>query len=448
VGEVVINVKNLSKMYRRYSSKINFFKELVHFGKKYHAEFWALRDISFEVKKGECVGIIGRNGSGKSTLLQVLCGILQPTRGEVKVKGRISALLELGAGFNLEFTGRDNVYMNGALMGFSKKEMEERFSEIEAFADIGNFINQPVKTYSSGMFIRLAFACAVNVDPDILIIDEALSVGDSFFQKRCFQKIEDLVSKGMTMIFVSHDQESIRTLTTRAILLKNGMLHKIGSSSEVVLEYRSLLHEEETAYCLKEIHRTNVNSQQKTAGIGTGSQTKRSDKLSFGDGDAEILDVKILNAQNEQANVFYPKDLIKIKMICKANKNLTHLNVGIRIRNKEGVKIYSCGTFNQDVISLKNNSSAISFWDCTFMSGTVFDVDFSFSSILGPNFYEIQVFIAEEKDKFYGSQRMLCWIDEAAFFHVSMNQKEYFFGGVCDLQIKSEWNTQYNKNSI
>lgn len=176
LNDVTISVRNLSKSYKMYPTPKERLKELLHpFGKKYHQEFWALRDVSFEIKKGECIGILGRNGSGKSTLLQLLCGILQPTEGEIKTNGRISALLELGAGFSPQFTGRENVYMNGALMGFTKEEMDERLNAIAEFADIGEFIDQPVRTYSSGMFVRLAYACAVNVEPDILIVDEALA---------------------------------------------------------------------------------------------------------------------------------------------------------------------------------------------------------------------------------------------------------------------------------
>ena len=188
--ETAISVRGFSKKYRRFRNTADTLREIFHpFGKKYHDEFWALKDVSIEIKRGECIGIIGRNGSGKSTLLQVLCGILQPTSGAVQVNGRIAALLELGAGFSPDFSGRENVYMNGALMGLSKQEMDERFSSIAEFAEIGDFMEQPVKTYSSGMYVRLAFAVAINVDPDILIVDEALSVGDMRFQQKCYRKI-------------------------------------------------------------------------------------------------------------------------------------------------------------------------------------------------------------------------------------------------------------------
>ena len=210
--------------------------------------YWALRDISFEIRKGEAFGVIGRNGSGKSTLLQLITGTLAPTTGTVSTYGRVAALLELGSGFNPEFTGSDNIYLNAMLLGMARDEIDARFDKIAAFADIGAYLDQPVKTYSSGMLVRLAFAVQVQIEPDILIIDEALAVGDALFQKRCFGRIEKLLSDGVTLLFVSHDQESVRTLTSRAILLNGGRAMTLGPSSQVLLAYRKLLHEEESEY--------------------------------------------------------------------------------------------------------------------------------------------------------------------------------------------------------
>ncbi len=201
---------------------------------------WALKDVSFKVKQGETVGVIGRNGSGKSTLLQVLCGILRPTVGEIVVNGRVSALLELGAGFHPEFSGRENVYMNGAIMGLSRKEMDFRFQEIADFAEIGAFIEQPVRTYSSGMFVRLAFACAVNIAPDILIVDEALAVGDAYFQQKCMQKIMEFRENGGSMLLVSHDMTSVKTLCDSAILLDKGVVIERGDPARVVDRYQAI----------------------------------------------------------------------------------------------------------------------------------------------------------------------------------------------------------------
>ncbi len=221
--EVVISVRNLTKTYRLFGHPGDRIKQCISLGlAKYYRDFTALNDVSFDIKKGETVGLIGRNGSGKSTLLQIICGILKPSSGTVQVKGRVAALLELGAGFNPEFTGRENVYFQGALMGLSKVQMREKFDTIVAFADIGPFIDQPVRTYSSGMFVRLAFAVAVHVDPDVLVIDEAITVGDPGFRARCFRRIAELRSIGCTILFVSHDMDEITRLCSRAILLDGG----------------------------------------------------------------------------------------------------------------------------------------------------------------------------------------------------------------------------------
>ncbi len=223
MNDIAISVRNLSKKYRLYDTPQHRLKEALHpFRKKYHRDFWALKDVSFEVKKGETVGIIGRNGSGKSTLLQIIAGTLTPTTGDIALDGRVAALLELGSGFNPEFTGRENVFMNGAILGISREEMEKRFDDIALFAGIGDFIDQPVKTYSSGMVVRLAFSVSVNVDPDILIVDEALSVGDAAFQFKCVERLERLTRSGLTLLFVSHDIGMIRNFCDHVIYLQNG----------------------------------------------------------------------------------------------------------------------------------------------------------------------------------------------------------------------------------
>lgn len=221
--DIAISVRNLTKTYRLFSHPGDRIKQFLSFGvKRYHREFTALKDVSFDIRKGETVGIIGRNGSGKSTLLQLICGILKPTSGSVQVNGRISALLELGAGFNPEFTGRENVYFQGATQGLRKAEMDIRFDAIARFADIGEFIDQPVRTYSSGMFVRLAFAVAINVDPDILLIDEALAVGDASFQRKCIEHMEMLRGTGTTIFLVSHNSRQVERFCSQVILLDQG----------------------------------------------------------------------------------------------------------------------------------------------------------------------------------------------------------------------------------
>ncbi len=253
-SEIAIKVENLSKCYQIYEQPRDRLKQFVlpRLGslvglppKQHYREFWALKDVSFEIKKGETVGIIGRNGSGKSTLLQMICGTLSPTTGSITTQGRIAALLELGAGFNPEFTGRENVYMNASVLGLSKNEIDARFDEIAAFADIDEFIEQPVKTYSSGMYARLAFSIAINVDPEILIVDEALAVGDTRFVAKCMRRIKDIQERGASILFVSHDVGSVRTLCERAIWVNKGSLVEQGDVFPVTGRFTEYMFRDE-----------------------------------------------------------------------------------------------------------------------------------------------------------------------------------------------------------
>ena len=240
--DIAISVRDVAKKFRLFSSAKERLIEALHpFRKKYHHEFWALQGVSFDVHRGEIVGILGRNGSGKSTLLQIICSVMQPTQGEVTVNGRISALLELGAGFNPEFSGRENVILNGAIMGLPREEMLRRLPDIEAFADIGEFFDQPVKTYSSGMFVRVAFAAAIHVDPEILIVDEALSVGDASFQHRCYQKIREFMGRGKTILVVSHATDTLLRICNRGVVIEAGELRHVGPIAEAVTHYHALL---------------------------------------------------------------------------------------------------------------------------------------------------------------------------------------------------------------
>ncbi|GLI09878.1 teichoic acid ABC transporter ATP-binding protein [Paenibacillus tyrfis] len=243
MSDLVIQIKDLSKSYKIYSKPIDRLKESVHpLSKKFHKEFHALKNISFELVKGETVGVVGTNGSGKSTLLKLITGVLHPTAGEVSVYGKVAAILELGAGFNPEFTGIENIYLNGTIMGYSKKEIEDKLDSIISFAEIGEFINQPVKTYSSGMFARLAFAVAINVEPDVLIVDEALSVGDTRFQMKCIEKMKQIKESGTTILFVSHATEQIKRFCTKAIWIEKGHIKAIGDANEIVNLYEDSMH--------------------------------------------------------------------------------------------------------------------------------------------------------------------------------------------------------------
>ncbi|WP_232353324.1 ABC transporter ATP-binding protein [Cupriavidus oxalaticus] len=421
----------------------------------YFREFWALRDISFEVKKGEAVGIIGSNGSGKSTLLQIITGTLTPTVGEVHTKGRIAALLELGSGFNPDFTGRENVMLNGAVLGFSTDEILRRFDAIASFADIGEHIDQPVRTYSSGMLVRLAFAVQVQLSPDILIVDEALAVGDALFQKRCYQQIERLLNDGVTLLFVSHDQETVRTLTNRSVLLNAGRMAAIGTSSEVVLEYRKLLHARESEYYSRianEMKKPSTlprpipmaESSTETVTLHTNGKTAeeaailegndgRVGRLEFGDGGASIVSTEVLDGNNQPSSVFHPGETIRIRINFETSRPLEKLNVGLRIRNKEGIKIYSWGTLNQDMRIMQGHQEGEVFWLRKFGANERVTVELDFPCALGSNLYEVQSTVTYEDTPDYLSQRQLHWVDEAAFFQVLVKRDENFFGGIVDL---------------
>jgi len=265
-SELAVSVQNLTKTYRIFGHPGDRIRQALTFGRKrFHREFTALQDVSFDIRKGETVGIIGRNGSGKSTLLQLICGILKPTSGTLRVNGRIAALLELGAGFNPEFTGRENVFFQGAVMGIPREEMERRFDDIAAFADIGEFLDQPVRTYSSGMFVRLAVAAAIHSDPDILIVDEALAVGDIAFQAKCMTMFRRFCEQGITVVFVSHDMNTIRALCERAIYLEQGHNKATGPASEM-----AELYLRETRAASRSDAQTNGNSPDAGLRQGTG----------------------------------------------------------------------------------------------------------------------------------------------------------------------------------
>jgi lipopolysaccharide transport system ATP-binding protein len=324
-----IEVQRLTKLYRLYASPKDRLKEMWSIrGEKYHHEFYALNDISFQVGKGETVGIIGQNGSGKSTLLQIICGVLQPTGGSVLVNGSIAALLELGSGFNPEFTGRENVYLNGALLGFNRKEMDQRFSDIETFAEIGEFISQPVKTYSSGMLVRLAFSVAINVNPDVLIVDEALSVGDAYFQHKCFARIREFQRAGATLLFVSHDPGAVKTLCDRAILLDQGNVIRDGTPDQVLDYYNALIAKRE-----KDLEIFQAETSQ-------GRVVTRS-----GNHQARIDCVELVNHEGKPTRAFQVGE--EARIICQVSFKIDvdSPTLGFLIRDRLGNDVFGTNSF-------------------------------------------------------------------------------------------------------
>ncbi len=424
MSDIAVSVRNFTKTYRIFGHPGDRIKQALTFGRlRYHKEFTALKDVSFDIRKGETVGIIGRNGSGKSTLLQLICGILKPTSGTVQVNGRVSALLELGAGFNPEFTGRENVYFQGAVMGIAKQEMDARFDEIAAFADIGEFIDQPVRTYSSGMYVRLAFAAAINVEPDILVVDEALAVGDFLFQKRCYAKIRQMENAGLTLVIVSHDQEIVRNLTNRALLLDRGTAVFCGDSRQAVHHYRKIMFENEA--------RSIAESEAGAVKPDSSGERREGE---YGIGGAKIIGLRVLDSAGNPCTVFHPRERINLEMSVRFEMFLDQLNFAIVIRNAQGLKIYSWGSFNQDIAVWSGRQAGEVLWNRVFHSGQGATVTISIEANLGAGFYEVQAVVSRELEKQYSSQQVLHWCDEIGSFRVEMNPRDYVFGGVCDLR--------------
>ncbi len=435
----VVRIENAGKCYHIYAKPSDRLKQsLLGWRRRYYKDFWAVRNVSLEVRRGEAVGIIGVNGSGKSTLLQMIAGTLTPTEGTIEVRGRVGALLELGSGFNPEFTGRVNVYLAGAIRGMTRRELEERFDDIAGFADIGEFLDQPVKTYSSGMMVRLAFSVQVQTEPDLLIVDEALAVGDNLFQKRCYQRLAELRERGVTLLFVSHQQEAVRTLTTRAVLLHHGNVRAIGEPGEVLLDYRRLLHAEERRWLDARLaHESAKLAGGAPSAAAPGAPGPRSeDRTSFGDLDAEITGVEVLDGAGAACSVFHPGDTLRFRVGFRVAREMNHLNIALRVRSKEGVKIYSWGTLNQDIAVWAGKAAGPTVWERVFAPGE-YTAEFDCRCVLGGNFYEVQAAVSEENDRYYQDQRILHWRDEAAFFQVLVDHREHFFGGVCDLGMKA-----------
>lgn len=351
--DFAINVKNVTKTYTLYDSHADRVKETFHpFRKKYHHPFNALTDVSFDVKRGETIGIIGRNGSGKSTLLQIICGILKPTTGNVEVNGRISALLELGAGFNPEFTGRENVYINATILGLKHEEIKARFNDIATFADIGDFIDQPVKTYSSGMYVRLAFAIAINVDPYILVVDEALSVGDTLFQSKCFAKFREFQEKGITIIFVTHALDLITRYCKKAYLLEQGVIDAHGDPKDVVDAYNRLIvncsinHPTQASF--KAIESSCKNSAIKTKEWEGLFQVNPHENR-YGNGKAEILEGGIFCLDGSPVQTLIQGEIYEFKLKVKFNETIKDPILAYTIKDVKGFDISGTNTFFQHI---------------------------------------------------------------------------------------------------
>ena len=393
-----LRVESISKQYRIYNQPADRLKETVTRGRwKAHREFWALRDISFEVEAGTTTGIIGPNGSGKSTLLQIITGTLEPTHGTVSLEGRVAALLELGAGFNPEFTGIENIFMNTALMGLSRAQTEQLLPEIASFAEIGDFLYQPLKTYSSGMYIRLAFAAAIAVAPQILIIDEALAVGDAVFQHRCTRRIKEMQANGTTILFVSHDPGAIRALCSRAILLNGGRMEAEGPPSEVLNHYQKIIMSRETAYA-----ETNAPPASSEPEVFTPEDLQQAEPTGYafrhGNGDAQIVKLELLNTSREKVNLVETGEQLFLRMYVLFHKAVEEPVFGFLIRNRHGIHLYGTNTDIQQ--------AGIG----PVEAGEIVEANFSFNCWLAPDNYSITVAVHSVDAISFD------WLDGALFF--------------------------------
>jgi ABC-type polysaccharide/polyol phosphate transport system ATPase subunit len=397
----LVLVQNVSKLYRLYRHPSDRLKEMLPGAAPRHSDFWALKDIGFEVERGETLSLVGPNGCGKSTLLQIVSGILQPTTGRVVTRGRIAALLELGAGFNPEFSGRENVYLNGEIMGLSRAEIDRAMPSIETFAEIGEFIERPVKEYSSGMYVRLAFSTAIHVDPEILIVDEALAVGDAVFANRCVRKFEELRERKVTVLFVSHDLGLVKQLSDRAILLLNGRMLAHGKPSDVINRYIGLVLEVQQA------------------------QAKKEDRVrgSFrhGDGTSEIVAVEILNARGEAVGSVGSGESITVRVRSKFHAPKSDPMVGILIRTRIGMDVYGTNT--------RIEQSPLG----DFAAGDELVVDFHLECWLTPQQYTLTVATQNADGTSHD------WLDDAIAFEVVDTRVA---AGVANLRAKVEWKVE------
>ncbi len=397
----MVLIQHVSKVFPLYRRPSDRLRELLPFGGARHTDFWALRNISLRVERGEVLSLVGPNGSGKSTLLQIVSGILQPTTGRVIVGGRIAALLELGAGFNPEFTGRENVYLNGEILGMSRREVAAVFPRIAEFAGIGAFIDRPVKEYSTGMYVRLAFATAIHVDPEILIVDEALAVGDAIFANRCVQKFEELKRRGVTVLFVSHDLGLVKRLSDRAVFMLNGQIAAEGPPSDVVNRYVGFVLERQGG---EERASSNADRMESS--------------FRHGDGASTIQRVAIMNAAGEQRRAFVTGEPLIVRILATFHRDVSGPVVGLLIRNRLGMDVFGTNT----------RIEGIGLGD--FRAGESLEIDFALNCSLTRQQYTLTV-ATQHPD---GSSQD--WLDDAVQFTVVDSRD---LAGVIDLRPQITW---------
>jgi len=410
--QAIVEFRNVSKTYPIYSSPSARLKELACLNRvSFHHDFSALDDVSFEIQRGETFCIIGENGSGKSTLLQIVAGILYPSRGDVFVGGRVAALLELGTGFNPEFTGRQNVYLNAAILGLSKKEIDLKFPRIEEFAEIGEFIDQPVKTYSSGMAVRLAFAVAIHVDPEILLVDEALAVGDIYFRQRCLRKVHEMRAAGVTILFVSHAIAEVKAIGDRAMWLNHGRIKEIGDTDVVSTRYMAAMVEKDNVY-LTAAHRKAQRVARERVQAPEIVDTLPNIDHRFGDGRAEVLGIAIMDTAGDAIYVLEPSTTIVVRVSVRAIEDLTLPIVGFMMRNHIGLDFAATNTAREQ-------------FDLPPMTaGDIYTVDFHLQiPELYPSAFSFSPAVA---DGTLHSYRTCDWVDNAIVLQMSPAEGEVY----------------------
>ncbi|HWP85854.1 MAG TPA: ABC transporter ATP-binding protein [Terriglobia bacterium] len=411
-----IHIRDVSKCYPIYRRPSDRLKELLTLNRRcYHKEFWALRNISMEIEKGVTFGLVGENGSGKSTLLQLIAGIVQPTQGQLDVRGRVSALLELGSGFNPEFSGRENVFLSGTILGLSRQEIGRLYPEIERFAEIGEFIHQPVKTYSSGMMVRLAFAVAISVDPDILLVDEALAVGDIYFRQRCMRKIHELQRRGVTIVFVSHSAVDIKSLAQRAAWLDHGRLVECGEPDRVVGRYLAAMVERDAEY------------RRHAAPAGQPPEARRGAPVQapevvtsiphndgrHGNQAAEILGIAVLSETGEELALLPQNARIVVRISVRARREVALPIVGFLIRNHLGVELAGTNTALEEVELPP------------FAPGDIYTIDFHLDL---PELYPAHFsFTPAVADGTMESYQICDWVENAVTLQAEKGRKVYGF---------------------
>jgi lipopolysaccharide transport system ATP-binding protein len=392
-----VRVEKVSKQYRIYKRPGDRLKESLTRGRlRRHREFWALRDISFELDSRTTVGIIGQNGCGKSTLLQIISGTLAPTHGQVWHTGRLAALLELGAGFDPEFTGVENVYMNASLLGFSRRETTALLPSIERFAEIGQFLHQPVKTYSSGMYVRLAFSIAASVEPDVLVIDEALAVGDAVFQHRCLRRLKELQERGATVLFVSHDAAAVRALCDRAMLLSAGRVIADGNPADVLKCYQKIVMEREQAFEAEAIPTESTPISADLAPVTYGYR--------HGDGSAEIMAAQLFNAADRPVEIVETGEPLRLNIAVRFHRTIESPVIGFLISNRHGIHAYGTNSKEQQIDP------------GTVKAGSIIELSFAFNCWLGIDQYSISL-AAHSMDG-----QAFDWMDGVFFFRVVSSQ--------------------------